>query len=65
MAQPLENGSQCPTKQNLHFPSDPAALLLPLTQEKLKHVHTDTYMQIFITALFVIIKNRKTQMCIN
>ena len=48
------------TKLNLHFPYEPAIPLLDTYPRETKtYVLTNTYMQIFIAALFIIIKELK------
>lgn len=56
--------SQFLTKLNLYFPYVPAIpLLATYPRETKTYIHTNSYMQILMAALFIIIKNKKQLIC--
>lgn len=56
--------SQLLTKLNLYFPYD-TAIPLPGTypRETKTYIHTNSYIQILMATLFIIIKNKKQLIC--
>ena len=65
MVQPLwKTVWQIHTKLNILLPYNPAISLLSIYPNELKtYVHTDTYTQMFIAALFIIAKTWKQPTC--
>lgn len=52
------------TKPNILLPNDPAGLLLGICSRELKtYIHTEIYMQMFIAAVFIIVKTWKQPRC--
>lgn len=56
--------SQFLTKLSLYFPYDPAIPLLGTYPRETKtYLHTNSYMQILMAALFITIENKKQLIC--